>query len=776
VGSAVSGAVSSVSQTVTSVASAVSGAVSNAVNTVSSAVTHVAQSVSSGVLSAARTVASTISRTYSSAKTSVSSTIKNVTTSLSSSVKNAYEYASASVEHFALSAVEAMEDTASDISARLAGSIGGLAETAKRTVSGLRVAAGNIVSGIGDSISKGSSSLKSKISNSVSSTRDLALKAAVDLSANMDVAVAKFTLGSTQLLNICTDFLSNSFAGSFSHDANVTGEGFDRGSVNGGEENTTITAEGRPEQPGAEGEHAADAGGNATYSLLPEQYYVRTQEGGVCVDPMNGSNGNKTFYDNYVPAMEGTGTGAYTGATWFYKLKSIFKDVGKLFSRKPQGTEYITDDALRNLGSVETVQIPGGKFKTTGMVLDYGGGTVSPHDAPFVVNIGRDTGISGFSEGVAIKTTGSKGELSVLKWLDEQGFKTDKIYYENVPASGAQRSQAFKYFDDMLPDGGEVHLVPRPGSNIPAVYKGSPEYKTVFNAYKKQTYQIADDLAGEVGGSVTYHGYKAEVLHPYGKYKDAFSYTVKKPSTGVKYALQGLKVAGIVLMVVGAVLDGIEIYKAHKEDEEKGGGCNFEETTGRVAGRWATGLAGAKLGAGAGAAIGAGIGAPAFGIGAGAGALIGGIIGALGGGIAGALLGDAAGGEIGKAVCDAAGTGAPEFPGGTEQVPLPSEYMVIPAMQKTPVHETIQMEMDPGTILGEMSTSEDISIVANAASSINKDITDEDIRLVVETAGDFGETVTAEDVIEIIKVASEPEESANETVTFKAVGLETYPR
>jgi hypothetical protein len=366
-------------------------------------------------------------------------------------------------------------------------------------------------------------------------------------------------------------------------------------------------------------------------------------------------------------------------------------------------------------GVIDSANFKNGEFPLKGYDLDFGSGKISPHDADNVLSITRIKDSTHSSKGPTIVTKDpairgiDDGEVQALRALKNRGFKTSNIYYENVPASSAQRAKTFKLFNEVLDEGGKIHLTPRTDTinAIPDELKVPDSvYKKMFQQASKEADNIADDLASTVSGTVTKQGYKSFVpknsLGTGGGYKNVFSYTVTKSGAtslddGVSAAastakstassaMRGLRYAVVPLVIVGIALDVIDLRKAYKKDQEEGGYRNTVTTSGRIAGAWAGGLAGAKVGAVAGAAVGAFFG----GVGAGPGALIGGVIGGIAGAIGGALAGE----HIASEAYDIAEGGS--------SVP----------MTRTPIHETISTEYDysiPITVPGGFAPDEFIA-------------------------------------------------------------------
>lgn len=468
----------------------------------------------------------------------------------------------------------------------------------------------------------------------------------------------------------------------------------------------------------------AQQGTSSLYPSKNQTVYTPAQAGrntqNMCIDPnlanlrsdgrANAIAGmspqNPSNIASYSPVISGAGLGLWTGLKYMPQVpeKELVQPTLNQFINKKDLSKALPD-VIRKVKN-----FPDGQIPKEGLKLDFGSGRISPHDAKNVLGISRfeltDPGLSAAqiksvkyvpkSPTIVTYQNVENSELQVLKYLDEQGFKTSKIYYENVPALPGQRAETFKLFDNVLKPGGKIELTPRS-----AEIQNAFSEKNLVNA-RSYADDIANELKNSVKGNIVGQpSYTPRLAHPKVEILSAdnvFKYTIQKADdvdnsllaaagkegalmskvakttgfmkTAVTKAAPVVRYAVPILIVAGIVLDGIDLYNAYQKDKEEGGYRNTVETSGKIAGTWAGGLAGAKIGAVAGFCIGGPIGAA---------------IGAVAGGIVGGLIGAYAGKEIASTGYDIA----------TGEGPVTNT--------RVPMHETIstQYEYSPAITMPE---------------------------------------------------------------------------
>ena len=338
--------------------------------------------------------------------------------------------------------------------------------------------------------------------------------------------------------------------------------------------------------------------------------------------------------------------------------------IGSLFKH------YITEEAVKNIPGVVDAYFKGGSVPLRDLILDIGGGKVSPHLGS--INLDKQAITVGIQN--AIKTESHADMIEVLKWLNKEGAGAKKIFFENVPWDDIQTPQIAKEAGDLLQPGGVEHLVPRPAPGV--LDQG-------VSSFKESADDIAELFVKEADGILTKPTSMTRIIRPDEKmYTDVLEYTiVKNPSLlgrAGNTALKVLKYAAPALVAAGLVLDGLDLYNAYREDEEQGGGCSLESTTGRVIGAWGGAIAGAKA--------------------VGAVGLFGGPWGAVIGGAGGAIVGGIAGYYAGGAVCEIAGTDVSEpaeEDASAEPSIAPSDVIADYHAPRPPMHETISYDVTP---------------------------------------------------------------------------------
>ncbi len=658
----VKSAVSKVSSSVSRAVSSVSSSVKSAVSKVSSSVSRAVSSVSSSVKSAVSKVRSSVSRAVSSVSSSVKSagsSISNAVSKVVDSVKNAVSSPAQPAASSAATTGLSPSGTAKSITAAPEATIPASAGTGPAT--SLPAISAGSSSPVTPAYRHGNVSIStpySPMNSPVAILSSLVPGSGVTLhnesascmagtgpAAGNQVSQNNLTAGSmkTNLSKIFSFFKpATDTSNDHSFNANPFGPVYQR----------SYSSPPQNVDPGTAQQSSHDT---RSYMSI---YTVRDQ---MCVDEnLQSVRMNSSAASYASPLFKGTAMGLLQGYSE---------------AMSPSGMSL----RLSFPGIIDSVNSPKGRISLRGLDLDFGGGKISPHDAPNVLSITRIDDPLRSSKGPTIVTKDlvsgiDDGEIQVLKALKDRGFKTSTIYYENVPAPPADRSRTFKLFNDILEDGGEIHVSPRTKSTIAIPKKGAvPEsvYKKAFQQASKEADNIADDVATAVSGSVKNNGFQSFVpkkaLSPKGGYNNVFSYTVKKAGatsaddavsaaarsstmaaakgtakSTASGALKAMRYAAVPLMIIGVAMDVIDLHNAYKKDQEEGGYRNTVTTSGRIAGAWGGGLAGAKIGAAAGAAVGVWFG----GIGAAPGALIGAVAGGILGAIGGSLAGEYVAGEV----------------------------------------------------------------------------------------------------------------------------------
>ena len=244
---------------------------------------------------------------------------------------------------------------------------------------------------------------------------------------------------------------------------------------------------------------------------------------------------------------------------------------------------WITEQEIMKAlgGSVDSVKLPGGKMAITDMVIDLGGGIISPHSGTLNIDTRAATSNSAVA---AIKTKGDDGIVKVMQYLNERGATAKVIYLENVPYNAGIMTNLATQSGEILIPTGEFHYTARPAGMNSITDKIAYE-----NAAKIQAGLLAKNAKGFVAESQ----YIEKLYRPTGTaYVDNYQFVIKSaaPSANAgsapSTASKALKGTGMALMVLAAGLTAYDLYTSYQKDKNQGGGCNFSASVGRSAGGW----------------------------------------------------------------------------------------------------------------------------------------------------------------------------------------------